>query len=87
MSKPRVLLVTIPDCHLCDRARETLTAVAHQEDICWHERDLTRTGADDPHWWDEVPLILIDGVVRCRLRIDEDELREALRSPAATFGA
>jgi len=55
----RLELVTIPDCRLCDRAREALTRLAEQRGQVWAERDLTELGAPDPMWWEQVPLVLV----------------------------
>ncbi|SEW32173.1 Glutaredoxin-like domain [Austwickia chelonae] len=76
--RPRVVLMSIPDCHLCDLAREVVREVAGTAGVGWSECDLTESGAADPAWWDEVPLVLVDDVVVCRLRVDESLLREAL---------
>ncbi|WP_116112521.1 glutaredoxin family protein [Austwickia chelonae] len=75
---PRLVVVTIPDCHLCDLAREAVEKMAFRAGIPWSEKDLTETGAPDPAWWDEVPLVLVDDAVVCRLRVDEDLLGAAL---------
>lgn len=78
LAKVRVELLTIPGCHLCGRAREALTALAERLGEPWVERDLTETGAADPLWWEQVPLVLVDGTVACYWRVDEAAVLAAL---------
>jgi len=74
----RLELVTIPDCRLCDRAREALTRLAEQRGQVWAERDLTELGAPDPMWWEQVPLVLVEGQVVCYWDVDEAAVVAAL---------
>lgn len=76
--EPRLVLVTAPGCHLCGRAREALDALARRRGIDWAERDLAHVGAPDPLWWEQVPLILVDGAVVCYWRVDEAAVTAAL---------
>lgn len=78
MDTPRLRLLTIPDCHLCDQAREVVRRVAGEAGVAWVEDDLTQVGALDPLWWEQVPVVLLDGRVISFWRVEEARLREEL---------
>ena len=68
-----------PGCHLCDDAREVLTAVlADFPGVAFEERSIL----DDPELLDayaeEIPVVLIDDRVHTIWRVDEARLRRAL---------
>lgn len=78
----RIVLVTVPHCQLCDRARPIVARVAADAGVAWRELDMLRDGAADPSWWDNVPIVLVDGEVAATLRVDEACLARALRDRA-----
>ena len=74
-----VTLVTKPGCHLCDAARDVVTAVvADIPDARLEERSIL----DDPELYDrfveEIPVVLINDRVHNIWRVDADRLRGAL---------
>lgn len=75
----RLVLVTIPDCHLCDQARTGLEALSARTGEPWREWDLTEEGAPEEIWWEQVPLVLVDGAVACYWRLDEPAVLAALQ--------
>ena len=79
---PRIVLVTVPHCQLCDRARPIVARVAAGAGVAWRELDMMRDGAADPSWWDNVPIVLVDGEVAGTLRVEEARLAAALRDLA-----
>lgn len=79
----RLELVTIPDCHLCDQARTALADLARRRGEVWRERDLTEHGAPEEIWWEQVPLVLVDGAVACYWRYDEAAVVSALDRSSA----
>lgn len=74
----RLVLLTIPDCHLCDRARAEVAAIAAGRGLAWVEHDLTELGATEAIWWEQVPLVLVDGAVVCYWRVDAAAVVAAL---------
>ena len=83
----RLTLLAKPGCHLCDTARDVVTTVL---------ADLPETASvnleelsilDDPElnerYWDEIPVVLIDGRVHNIWTIDPARLRQALLEATA----
>ena len=74
----RIELVTAPGCHLCGPARRAVERLAREYAVGWTERDLSRDGAPHEIWWEQIPLVLVDGQVVCYWRVDEAAVRAAL---------
>lgn len=68
-----------PGCHLCDVAKEVVERVAAETGVGWHELSIL----DDPglaeQYWEQIPVILVDGEQHDFYRVDEARLRAALR--------
>ena len=78
-------LISKPDCHLCDVAREIVEVVAAEVDddaVVIDELSI----ADDPQlyaqWWEKIPVLLIDGRLHAHWRLDATRLRAALAEKA-----
>lgn len=74
-------LISKPDCHLCDVAREIVDTVV--ADLPEGRVDVEELSiADDPAlyatWWEKIPVVLIDGEVHAHWRLSADRLRSAL---------
>ncbi len=77
-------LISKPDCHLCDDARAVVASVLADFDrVSLDERSIL----DDPElherYWEEIPVLLIDGRVHNIWRIDPTRLRTALQEAAS----
>jgi len=76
-------LIGKPGCHLCDDAREVITGViASLEDpsaVLIEERSILEDTALHDRYWDEIPVVLIDGAVHTYWRVDAERLRAALQ--------
>ncbi len=80
MTAPRLLLVHRHDCGLCDEMLAALTQLGRSVplppievvDVDSDPQLLRRHGLD-------VPVLLLDGTVVCRHRLDRDELTRLLR--------
>ncbi|HTY92715.1 MAG TPA: glutaredoxin family protein [Steroidobacteraceae bacterium] len=77
---PRLTIVQRQDCELCDQMREQLTALGRRQAL----PPLTVVDVDsDPDLKRRhglhVPVLLLDGTVVCRHRLDPDELLRILR--------
>ena len=76
-------LISKPDCHLCDVAREVVeTVIAELPEDAVEVEELSI--ADDPalyaQWWEKIPVVLIDGELHGHWRVSPDRLRAALGS-------
>ena len=78
-------LISKPDCHLCDVAREivdTVVAELPERQVDVEELSI----ADDPAlyatWWEKIPVVLIDGELHAHWRLSADRLRTALSEKA-----
>jgi glutaredoxin len=74
----QITLLSRPDCHLCDAAREVIARVAADLGVPWSERDITQSEADLREYWDKIPVTLIDGVQHDFWKVSENRLRAAL---------
>ena len=77
-------LISKPDCHLCDVAREVIeTVLAELPDDSVELEELSI--ADDPalyaQWWEKIPVVLIDGELHGHWRVSPDRLRTSLGAP------
>lgn len=79
MSEPRITLIGRPGCHLCDVARETVTAVAQEMGEQVAERSLLEDPELMARYAEMIPVILVDGRQHDYWRVDADRLRAALR--------
>ncbi|MFE4695421.1 MULTISPECIES: glutaredoxin family protein [Streptomyces] len=75
-----VTLVGKPGCHLCDDARLVVSAVCEETGASWVEKDITRDEALHQEYWEQIPVVLIDGEQHTFWRVDPARLRTALRT-------
>ncbi|WP_327117428.1 glutaredoxin family protein [Streptomyces sp. NBC_01341] len=73
-----VTLVGKPGCHLCDDARLVVSAVCEETGASWVEKDITRDEALHKEYWEQIPVVLIDGEQHTFWRVDAARLRTAL---------
>lgn len=73
-----MILIGKPGCHLCDDARAVVATVCADTGVGWAEVSIL----DDPQMADryseQIPVVLVDGVVHDFWRVDARRLREAL---------
>lgn len=74
----RVTLVGKPDCHLCDDARAVVAAVCAQTGTDWEERSILDDPALADAYWEQIPVVLVDGAQVDFWRIDAERLRARL---------
>ncbi|SDC80368.1 Glutaredoxin [Streptomyces prasinopilosus] len=73
-----VTLVGKPGCHLCDDARAVVEGVCGDLGVAWEEKDITRDPALHEQYWEQIPVVLVDGRQHTFWRVDEVRLRKAL---------
>jgi len=87
VTSARLTLLSKPGCHLCDAARDAVAEVTAQPEFAASVVVEELSILDDPklneRYWDEIPVVLIDGVVHNIWRVDASRLTEALREAIA----
>lgn len=80
-------LLSKPGCHLCDAAREVVAEVVaglgDAASVTVEERSILDDAELTARYWDEIPVVLINGAVHNIWRIDPDRLRAALLAAKA----
>jgi hypothetical protein len=73
-----VTLIRKPGCHLCDDAQLVIEKVCADLGVPWEQKSID----DDPQlhdqYWEQIPVVLIDGDQHTFWRVNEDRLRKAL---------
>ena len=79
MPSPLVTLVGKPGCHLCDDARAVIESVLSEfPGVRMLEQSILDDAELHDRYWDEIPVVLIDGAVHTIYRVEADRLRGAL---------
>ncbi|CCB76118.1 Redoxin [Streptantibioticus cattleyicolor NRRL 8057 = DSM 46488] len=73
-----VTLIGKPDCHLCDDARAVVRKVAGELGARVEERYITEDPELHRKYWEQIPVVLIDGEQHDFWRVSEERLRKAL---------
>ena len=78
-SSHRVVVYTREDCHLCERARETVESVASgRADVTVERVDVDGDPDLRATYGDRVPVVAVDGEDAFEIRVDADDLRARL---------
>lgn len=75
----RVVLLDRVGCHLCDQARPLVLAAADRAGTGVEVRDVDEDPSLQRDWGDQVPVVIVDGRVHARYRVDPESLSAALR--------
>ncbi|MCX4549088.1 glutaredoxin family protein [Streptomyces sp. NBC_01387] len=75
-----VTLVGKPGCHLCDDARAVVAEVCGELGASWEEKDITQDAELNDAYWEQIPVVLVDGEQHTFWRVDAGRLRQALRA-------
>ncbi|MFG3098430.1 glutaredoxin family protein [Streptomyces sp. NPDC048202] len=73
-----VTLVRKPGCHLCDDAQTVVEKVCGELGVPWEGRDITGDHELHDRYWEQIPVVLVDGEQHTFWRVDEGRLRRAL---------
>ncbi|WP_338677415.1 glutaredoxin family protein [Streptomyces sp. SCSIO 30461] len=73
-----VTLIGKPGCHLCDDARAVVERVCAETGAAWEEKDITRDAELHRAYWEQIPVVLVDGEQHTFWRVDPDRLRREL---------
>lgn len=74
----RVVLLGRDGCHLCREAEPLVAEVCADLGVGWVHRDVDASAVTRARWSDDVPVVLVDGAVVARWRVDPQRLRVAL---------
>ncbi|MEU6403736.1 glutaredoxin family protein [Streptomyces sp. NPDC046985] len=77
-SERLVTLVRKPGCHLCDDAQLVVEKVCADLGVPWERRDITEDPELHARYWEQIPVVLIDGEQHTFWRVNEERLRGAL---------
>ncbi|MBA8947556.1 glutaredoxin [Streptomyces calvus] len=73
-----VTLVRKPGCHLCDDAQVVVEKVCAELGVRWEQKDITEDRELYEKYWEQIPVVLVDGAQHTFWRVNEDRLRRAL---------
>jgi hypothetical protein len=75
---PRVVLIGKLDCHLCDNARLIIAKVCDELGETWGELSILEDPQLADQYFESIPVVMIDGKIHDKWRVDEARLRSAL---------
>ncbi|WP_043261135.1 glutaredoxin family protein [Streptomyces sp. e14] len=73
-----VTLVRKPGCHLCDDAQAVVEKMCAEVGARWEQKDIGEDRELYDRYWEQIPVVLIDGEQHTFWRVNEDRLRKAL---------
>ncbi|MFE9648003.1 glutaredoxin family protein [Streptomyces sp. NPDC006365] len=73
-----VTLIGKPDCHLCEDAEVVVEKVCRELGVPWEKKDITRDEELYRAYWEQIPVVLVDGAQHTFWRVNEERLRRAL---------
>lgn len=80
-------IISKPDCHLCDVAREIVeqvTADLPEGAVDIEEFSILEDKALYDQWWEKIPVVLIDDRLHAHWRLSAERLRSVLVAAIAT---
>jgi glutaredoxin len=75
-----VTLVGKPDCHLCEDAQRVVEKVCAETGAGLEVKDITQDEELNRKYWEQIPVVLVDGAQHTFWRVDEGRLRRALEA-------
>ncbi|KUL54660.1 glutaredoxin family protein [Streptomyces sp. NRRL S-1521] len=73
-----VTLIGKPGCHLCDDAQRVIEKVCGDLGASWEKKDITEDEELHRAYWEQIPVVLVDGEQHTFWRVDEARLRREL---------
>ncbi|GHH42058.1 glutaredoxin family protein [Streptomyces candidus] len=73
-----VTLIGKPGCHLCDDARVVVEEVCGELGVAWEEKDISVDEELYRHYWEQIPVVLVDGEQHTFWKVDGARLRREL---------
>ncbi|MDJ1133846.1 glutaredoxin family protein [Streptomyces iconiensis] len=75
-----VTLIGKPGCHLCEVARDVVIRVCDEVGARWEEKDINQDQELYRKYWEQIPVVLVDGEQHDFWRVDPERLRAALKA-------
>ena len=75
---PELILYTRDGCHLCEDAQVVVEKVCGELGVPWEGKDITQDRALYEEYWEQIPVVLVDGRQHTFWRVDEGRLRKEL---------
>ncbi|MFC7375957.1 glutaredoxin family protein [Brachybacterium sp. GCM10030267] len=75
----RILYLTRDGCHLCEEALPVVRAEADRAGTAVEVRDIDEDETLRRDWDYDVPVVIVDGSVFAKYRVEADQLRATLR--------
>ncbi|MFI6939078.1 glutaredoxin family protein [Streptomyces sp. NPDC050418] len=73
-----VTLIGKPGCHLCEVAAEVVRGVCAETGASLVMEDITQDAELRRKYWEQIPVVLVDGEQHDFWKVDPDRLRRAL---------
>lgn len=73
-----VTLIGKAGCHLCDDAQAVIEKVCGELGVPWEKKDITEDAELHRQYWEQIPVVLVDGAQHTFWRVNEERLRKAL---------
>ncbi|MFF0090290.1 glutaredoxin family protein [Streptomyces canus] len=73
-----VTLIRKPGCHLCDDAQSVIEKVCGDLGVPWERKSIDEDPQLHDQYWEQIPVVLVDGEQHTFWRVNEDRLRKAL---------
>jgi glutaredoxin len=83
-ARARITLLTRPNCHLCEPAREAVVRVHAATGVSWVEVDVESDPELEREYGGRIPVVLLDGREHDYFRVEEDRLLADLAGPPAS---
>jgi len=74
----RLVLIATPGCHLCENARLIIAKVCAELGETWSELSILDDAQLADQYFESIPVVLIDGKIHDKWRVNEQRLRAAL---------
>ncbi|MFC9931509.1 glutaredoxin family protein [Streptomyces sp. NPDC127190] len=74
----RVTLIRKPGCHLCDDAQTVIEKVCGELGVPVEYRDISQDPELYDRYWEQIPVVLVDGEQHTFWRVNEERLRREL---------
>ncbi len=81
-----VTLIRKPGCHLCDDAQAVVEKVCAELGVPWERKDISEDAALHDQYWEQIPVVLVDGEQHTFWRVNEERLRRALTEQSKWSG-
>ncbi|MFJ1811683.1 MULTISPECIES: glutaredoxin family protein [unclassified Streptomyces] len=77
-SERSVTLIRKSGCHLCDDAERVIERVCGELGVPWEQKDIGDDRDLYDQYWEQIPVVLVDGRQHTFWRVDEGRLRKEL---------